>query len=107
MRKPANIVLLVVIVALLPLRSIAAAMAGSCAVGQAQIAAAQSIGDAQDSQAGSGKADTHCSSAVFLPAAAPAPLSTRSDERGTALAEPKVSAFIPDQLDPPPLSLPR
>jgi len=38
MRKPANILLLVVIAALLPLRSIAAVMVGACAAGPEQIA---------------------------------------------------------------------
>jgi len=105
MRKPANILLLIVIVALLPLRSIAAAMAGSCAAAQEEIAATQSTADAQDTRAGSGKADTHCPGAVFLPAAAPAPLPARSDERGIALAERSAPTFVPDPLDPPPLSL--
>ena len=105
MRKPANIVLLVVIVALLPLRSIAAVMAGACAAGPEQIATAQSTGGAHDSQSGAGKADAHCPAVVCLPAAAPAPLPARSAERGHALAEPAILTFILDQLDPPPLSL--
>lgn len=104
MPKPGTILLLIVIVALLPLRSIAAAMAGYCAAGQ-EIAAAQSTADAQDTRAGSGEAHTHCPGAVFLPAATPAPLPARSGELGIAPAEHSAPTFIPDPLDPPPLPL--
>jgi hypothetical protein len=105
MRKPAKILLLALIVALLPLRSMAALMAGSCALGQDGAAVAQSMAHSEDSQAGSPKADTHCPTAVFILTAAPAPLSARSHERGIALVERSAPAFVPDKLDRPPLAL--
>jgi hypothetical protein len=107
MRKPAKILLLAVIVALLPLPSMGALMAGACDFGQEQIAAGQSMVHAQDSEASSSKADTHCPSAVFLLAAAPAPLAARSDERGIAHVQRSAPAFFPDKLDRPPLALHR
>jgi len=106
MRKPAKILLLAVIVALLPLRSMAALMAGSCGLEQEQMVAAQSIVHGQDSEA-AGKADTHCPSAVFLLTAAPAPLAARSHERGITLVPRSARAFFPDKLDRPPLALHR
>jgi hypothetical protein len=107
MRRPAKILLLAVIVALLPLRSIAALIADSCGLEHEQMAAAQSIVEMQYSEAGSGKADTHCPGAVFLLAAAPAPLPARTDERGIALVQRRAPAFFPDKLDRPPLALHR
>lgn len=104
MRKPARLLLLALIVALLPLRSIAALVAGSCGFEQAQMAAVQTLVDAQDSQAGAGKADTHCPGAVFLPAGAAAPLFARSEQGGPGLVQSSAPAFFPDNLDRPPLA---
>jgi len=104
MRKPAKILLLAVIVALMPLRSIAATIAGSCGIGQEQVAVAQSLIGAQDSQAGSGKADTHCPPALYFLAASPAPLSAPSDEHGIAFVQQGALTFFPDKLDRPPLA---
>ena len=103
MRKPARILLLAVIVALMPLRSMAALMADSCGIGQGQIALAQSIVDAQDSQAGSGKADAHCPAAAYFLAPAPAPLAAPADERGIAFVQQGAPTFFPDKPDRPPL----
>lgn len=107
MRRPAKLLLLALIAALLPLRGIAALMTGSCNPAEMQIAAVQSIADAQDSHSGPGKVDTHCPGAVFLPAAAPAAFAAPSHERGIALVERGRRAFFPDKLDRPPLALHR
>lgn len=104
MRRSAKILLLALIVALLPLRSIAAMIADPCLAAEQQ-SAAQSKGHAQDSHTGSGKAHTHCLGSVFLTAAAPARLPARADEQGIAFVQRSAAAFVPDQLDPPPLAL--
>jgi hypothetical protein len=105
MRKPAKILLLAVIVALLPLRSMAALMAGSCAAAQEESALAQSTVPAQDSGVDFGNADTHCPGTAFLANAAETPLLASSDGRGVVLVERTGPAFVPDKLDRPPLAL--
>lgn len=107
MRKPAKILLLALVVALLPLRTMAALMAGSCGLGQEQIAAAQSMAPVQDSEAASGRADTHCPGPVFLLPPAAAVLCARSDEPGVPLVLRSQPTFFPEKLDRPPLALHR
>jgi hypothetical protein len=105
MRQPAKMLLLALIVALLPLRSMAALMTGSCAAAQEEIVLAQSTVQAQDSTAGSGSADTHCPGLAFLANASAAPLLAPSDGRSGVLVERTGPAFVPDTLDRPPLAL--
>lgn len=105
MRKPVKALLLAIIVAFLPMRGMAALMAGSCGFGEEQIVTAQSIFHAQDSQAASGTADTHCPAAVFLTSAVSAPVPLPSDEREIALVEHSAPPFFPEKLDRPPLAV--
>jgi hypothetical protein len=105
MRKPAKILLLALVVALLPLRSMATLMAGSCADAQEETALAQSAVQAQDSDAGSAKADSHCPGPAFLANAPAAPLLAPSEGRGAVLVQRTGPAFVPDKLDRPPLAL--
>jgi hypothetical protein len=101
--KPAKALLLLLALALLPLRSMAL-MENSCGFGQEQTTAVQSAAGAQDSHAGPGHAGTHCSSATFLSAAVPAALAAGAQERGPALLPRAGPVFFPDNLDRPPLA---
>ncbi len=93
MRKPAKILLFALIVALLPLRGIAAMASDSCA-------------SAQEQPAATSPADTHCPGPVVaLTAASPVPLPARATGRAIVFAEPATLTFVPDPLDPPPLAL--
>lgn len=107
MRRPARILLLVIVVALLPLRSMAAAISVCCGMAHESVVAAQPVPGAHDSQGRSGNADTHCPSAAFLPASAPAPLNAPSDENRLAAVPSIIPIFIPDNPYRPPLALPR
>ena len=103
MRKPAKmkIVLLALIVALLPLRGIAALMTDSCGFAQENV---QSAVEAQDPQAGAATGGTHCPAAVFLPTAAAALWVARGQECSRALLPASGPPFFPDNPDRPPLA---
>jgi len=99
MRKPAKILLLAVILALLPLRSMAALMADSCAAAQEEL-----VIHGQGFGVDSGSADTHCPGTAFLANAVALPFFAPSDGRGVVLVERTGPAFVPDKLDRPPLA---
>lgn len=104
--------------ALVPLRGIAALTVGLCAAGDQetviQALATHEHGSHQHEKApdsGSGvdvdcsACAEHCSSAaVVLPAAAPAPSARAASER-VALPERFAAGHVPEHLDPPPLAL--
>lgn len=92
---------LALLIRLLPLRSAGALTARSCGPGEDETFSVQSMLDAQDQQAGAGKADTHCRNGAFLLGAAPAPSAARSHARGIALVQGDAPAFYPDKLDRP------
>jgi hypothetical protein len=89
MRRNAHILILTLIFALLPLRSIASAMPDSCA-GHDPVGVAQT-------------AHAHCPAFAVLPAVALPPLVACTGERGTVPVATPAPNFIPDPLDPPPL----
>jgi hypothetical protein len=117
MTKAAKITVLLVLVALLPLRALAAATIGFCAFAHKHGAAhlqvgddhsiSHSHGDASHSNPGKSSCNScveHCSSASF---AAYTPVTAALD--AGKLARPAFDAgtvvgFVPDQLDPPPVA---
>ena len=95
-----------VVLALLPMRALAAVAVGDCAVAHHDAAGhthhdgsggAHSNGDTHDHE--------HCASASFLACAAllASPAQTACDR--VTRHEPFAAGFVPDHLDPPPLVL--
>ena len=112
--RTVKLVAVVLLLAIMPLRGLAAVTVGFCAMGHHE-APAQSHGQHgghhhEAPAEPQGKADCsicveHCSSASF---AVPAPadvLLARDGARRIALDEAFAAGFVPDHLDPPPLAL--
>jgi len=105
------------LLAVLPLRGLAAVTVGFCAMGDHPAAAQAHAGHGQDAPHDHGSAPEpastadcntcveHCSSATF---AVPAPIGAALAAEGAARiasGEPFAAGFVPDHLDPPPLAL--
>jgi hypothetical protein len=106
-----KILLVVIIVGLLPLRSIAAAVTAFCYAGQ-QVASSHS--QIQSRVPGQGHGDeasrcslcvAHCPSGILISQSGPPALAAGFGESRIPLAERDALAFIPDPLDRPPLAL--
>lgn len=118
MNRTLKLVAIALLLAVMPLRALAAVTVGFCAMGH-QERAVQAVDvhehDADHGEHGhaprpDGAPDCstcveHCSSASF---AVPAPLETLLSVQRSArivLGEPFAAGFVPDHLDPPPLAL--
>lgn len=109
-------VLLVLMLAVLPLRALAAVTTGFCAFAHehgapAHHADASHEPHERDSPAHSHDASpcsscvAHCSSAALAPFTPPASFAVPAATERSVLHERSVAGFIPDHLDPPPLAL--
>lgn len=107
-----QIAVLLLMVALVPIRAFAAVTTGFCAFAHEHGAPAQHAAQQHDSHDHDGPAhagDTcstcaeHCSSASFLAAAVAAPLVAVTTAQRSVLQERFAAGFVPDHLDPPPL----
>lgn len=113
MHKLKTLVLLLML-ALLPVRALAAVTTGFCAFAHhhGSSAPADHADDSHDDGSPAhGHGDTpcsscveHCSSAAFAPSDAPAALTQAPAGEHWQLYQPSVAGFIPDPLDPPPLA---
>ena len=107
------------LVALMPLRAVAGVTIGFCASGHNDVAAAVHAADAHDAGAHAHHGDNppaqplepscnicaeHCSSAAFAPSGAQAAVAAPVPGVRIFLAAPLAPAFVPDQLDRPPLA---
>ena len=120
MPRALRTLVVLMLVALLPLRAVAGVTAGYCAAGHQDMAGAAHGGPGQTagSHAHNGGDEQpvkpaapscsicveHCSSAAFAPSADQAVLDTAVAEGRIFLAERVAPAFISDQLDRPPLA---
>ena len=110
MNRAAQIVVVVVMLALLPLRALAAVAIGDCAMGQHGAAHQHDAHDPGHDGAPHPHDDAkhdheHCASASFVASesALPLPVPAASDR----VTQPSrfSAGFVPDHLDPPPLAL--
>lgn len=108
-------VVVLLMLALLPVRALAAVTSGFCAFAH-QHGAATPAEHAHDSHDDSSPAHghgaspcsscvAHCSSAAFAPMDAPAASAQAPGAERSVLYQRSVASFIPDPLDPPPLAL--
>jgi len=107
-------VVLVLMLALLPLRALAAVTSGFCAFAHPHGSAAPADHADHSPHDGSpahghGEAPCsscveHCSSAPFAPLHAPAKVAEAPAGEHSLLYQRSVAGFIPDPLDPPPLA---
>jgi len=115
-KRTATFLVVLALLALLPLRALAAVTIGFCAVAhpgatvQAQAAhdhAAHPHGEAPDSglNADCNACAEHCTSASVLLPALPATLAGAFSAERVVLAEYFDAGHVPEQLDPPPLAL--
>lgn len=110
MRKSWKIVLVALMVALLPLRSIAGAIAVFCPA--QQLAESYSQAPVQPAEQGHnnesvpcGLCVVHCASGAFVANSGLGAIMAEFAEACIPHAERNAAAFIPDQLDRPPLAL--
>lgn len=92
---------------LLPLRAVAAVTMGLCAMGQQEAPAAHQGCDEQPAKSAPSTCNLcveHCSSAVFALCAPQSATGNAVTESSLPLAERVAPAFVPDQLDRPPLA---
>lgn len=101
MNRAARMVVALMVV-LLPLRALAAVTIGDCAAGQHGAAHQH---EAQDHDHGSTHDHEHCASASFVASAGPLPLAGPSAPDRVTQRSRLAASFVPDHLDPPPLSL--
>jgi cytochrome c1 len=105
---------LLLMLALLPVRALVAVTTGFCAFAhpQGSSAPAEHAGDSHhDGSPAHDRGDTscsscveHCSSAAFAPLDTPPALTQAPAGEHLQLYQPSVASFIPDPLDPPPLA---
>jgi hypothetical protein len=96
-----NIVLVVLLLALVPLRGLAAAAHGHC--GDASPEYAQAQDDASQSSTHDDGGGEHCAGMSAIPSVSLSLPGDRSEERSRH-GERFVIGFIPEHLDPPPLA---
>jgi hypothetical protein len=101
-RKLKTIVVLLML-ALLPLRALAALTIGDCAVTHHEHA--HDGGGTAHSQGSDYDEHEHCASASFVASAASLPLAAPVAADRVTRHEPFAAGFVPDHLDPPPLAL--
>jgi hypothetical protein len=107
------------LVALVPLRAVAGVTIGFCASGHNDVAVAAHAADTPDAgahahhgndlpaqpvEASCNICAEHCSSAAFAPSGAQAAVTAPVPGVRIFLAAPLAPAFVPDQLDRPPLA---
>ena len=105
--------ILILMLALVPLRALAAVTVGDCAVAQYGTAASETMdhaaphehGGAPHSQGDAKHDHEHCASASFVASAELLPLPTQAASDCVVQREPFATGFVPDHLDPPPLVL--
>ena len=100
------VVLLLVL--LLPLRAVAAVTIGLCAMGQQEAPAAHQGCDEHPAESTPSPCNIcveHCASAVFALCAPQSATGNAVAESNRPLAERVAPAFVPEQLDRPPLAL--
>jgi hypothetical protein len=99
-----------VLLALLPLRAVAAVTIGLCAMDQKQEVASAHHGCEEERPAQTQKSSScsicveHCSSAAFVLPAVQSVAGQAMSEAGVPLAERVAPAFFPEHLDRPPLA---
>jgi hypothetical protein len=101
MRKLVKILLLALMLALLPLRSIAAAIGFVC---PAEEITASHLQAPVDENLPCNLCVAHCAGGAFVASSALVPILAESAESNIAHAERNATAVIPDQLDRPPLA---
>ena len=121
MPRALKLAVVLMLMALMPLRAVAGVTIGFCASGHEDMAAAQVTGHAHDAgqQAHHGHGEDgpsqavdsscnvcaeHCSSAAFAPAMDAALAAQPVVREGVDAATPGTAVFFPDQLDRPPLA---
>jgi len=105
--------ILILMLALVPLRALAAVTVGDCAVAQYGTAASETMdhaaphehGGAPHSQGDAKHDHEHCASASFVASAELLPLPTQAASDCVVQRERFAAGFVPDHLDPPPLAL--
>lgn len=121
MASPLKTLVVLLLAVLLPMRALAAVTIGYCAGGHQHMAVAAHGGHGQDTESRADHDDDdqpakpattscstcveHCSNAAVAPPAAQAVATPAVAQDRTFLAERVAPAFIPDQLDRPPLAL--
>jgi len=111
MPRALRTLVLLLLVAVLPLRAMAAVTIGFCAMGhEDSVVAAHAHHDGDDQPAKPATPSCsicieHCSNAAVAPSAAQAVVSPAVSQDRIFLAERVAPAFISDQLDRPPLAL--
>ena len=111
MPRALRTLVLLLLVAVLPLRAMAAVTIGFCAMGhEDSVVAAHAHHDGDDQPAKPATPSCsicieHCSNAAVAPSAARAVVSPAVAQDRIFLAERVAPAFISDQLDRPPLAL--
>lgn len=108
MSRKLKTVVLLLLLALMPLRAFASVTVGDCAVAQHGAAdeAVEHDHDGTPHSHGDAKHDhEHCASTSFVASAMSLPLPAQAASGRVAQHEHFAAGFVPDHLDPPPLAL--